>query len=130
MKFKFALIAIGALALSGCGSSLSCSNSDVVATLKDAIMDSFHDPMMASIGKQNISIGAITTEQSDAENGNYVCGATLSFSQNGKTREIDIDYAVKSVADEDSDFQIEYDAVLFQNIANQVGAEVRRSMSP
>lgn len=127
--FRYALLLCVAFAVTACGRVANCSTPEVKDTVLSIAMENvdnqrWQDAIMAG------EVRNITTESSDAENGNYSCSAQLYHPgyANGPITK-DVVYSVKAIADggDGNDFQIEYEQLPYYMWSATVGAHELQS---
>ena len=121
MKTKFVALFLTTLMLVGCGSSLSCSSSQVKDTIKSILVDVTKDPRVVS-ALEEMKIENIATTSVDKEVGTYSCSAQLQFDPgDGKESAIqDVSYEVQPIESDDAEFQVLFDKSEFGKFKTEV----------
>lgn len=121
MKQKGLLASLVVISLTGCGSSLSCSSSDVKETVKSILIDASRDERVVS-ALSSMEMDNIATIGIDKDVGTYHCSAQLLYdSGDGKDPVTkDVTYEVQPIESEDSDFQVLYDTNEFGSFKTNV----------
>ena len=110
MKTKIVALFLATLMLAGCGSSLSCSSSDVKDTIKSILVDAAKNPQVIS-ALQEMKIENIATTSVDKDVGTYSCSAQLQYDPgDGKEPAVqDVSYDVQPIESADAEFQVLFD---------------------
>ncbi|HEL3759494.1 TPA: hypothetical protein UMV36_003934 [Stenotrophomonas maltophilia] len=123
-----ALVLLASLGLTACGSSVSCSSSDVKDTLRSIFTDTTEDSRLLE-ALDSMEVTGIATLGVDKELGNYRCSAELRYEGEKRTVAQDVEYTVQAIESDDADFQIRYNTSEFGRFKTEVAGTVGLSFS-